>query len=273
MLHLALLFSIFVLVNTRIPGVYTGGSWETAHVTFYGGSDASGTMGLNSARIYFTCHNFEYQGTASASELASCGLDAQELNRPDRMQDKTAHDSVNPVKGAIVFSNIVMTVSPTYAQEVRIAEGGKGLHSTLNSHTRKFMGILNGINTDAWNPRTDNFLKVQYSANDKQGKAENKAAMRRNLGLSSADDQRPVGLAKLPFIDEEQLLAEVAKIEHTLTDEEAQRNSTVCDMLFVAASHRLSEQIFSLDSRKQLPERQRIEVKEEVKPNLRWDII
>ncbi|XP_052487977.1 probable starch synthase 4, chloroplastic/amyloplastic [Gossypium raimondii] len=78
--------------------------------------------GLNSARIYFTCHNFEYQGTASASELASCGLDAQELNRPDRMQDNTAHDSVNPVKGAIVFSNIVMTVSPTYAQEVRTAE-------------------------------------------------------------------------------------------------------------------------------------------------------
>ncbi|PPD95816.1 hypothetical protein GOBAR_DD07155 [Gossypium barbadense] len=92
------------------------------------------------------------------------------------------------------------------------------------------------------------------------------------------------GIAKLPFIDEEQLLAEVAKIEHTLTlplkcynlmqDEEAQRNSTKCDMLFVAASHRLSEQIFSLDSRcKQLPERQRIEVNEEVKPDLRWDII
>ncbi|XP_052485559.1 5'-3' exoribonuclease 3-like isoform X2 [Gossypium raimondii] len=53
-------------------------------------------------------------------------------------------------------------------------------------------------------------------------------------------------------------------------DEEAQRNSTICDMLFVAASHRLPEQIFSLDSRcKQLPERQRIEVKEEVKPDLR----
>ncbi|MBA0643104.1 hypothetical protein Goklo_027422 [Gossypium klotzschianum] len=45
MLHLASLFSIFVLVNARIPGVYTGGSWETAHATFYGGSDASGTMG------------------------------------------------------------------------------------------------------------------------------------------------------------------------------------------------------------------------------------
>ncbi|KAB2009332.1 hypothetical protein ES319_D10G159700v1 [Gossypium barbadense] len=54
------------------------------------------------------------------------------------------------------------------------------------------MGILNGINTDAWNPASDNFLKVQYSANDMQGKAENKAAMRRDLVLSSADDQWPV---------------------------------------------------------------------------------
>ncbi|TYI27833.1 hypothetical protein ES332_A05G202700v1 [Gossypium tomentosum] len=76
------------------------------------------------------------------------------------------------------------------------------------------------------------------------------------------------GIAKLPFIDEERLLTEVAKIEHTLTEEEAQRNSTMCDMLFVAASHRLSEQIFSLDNRcKRLTERQQVEI-EEVKPDL-----
>ncbi|MBA0879672.1 hypothetical protein Goshw_015012 [Gossypium schwendimanii] len=78
------------------------------------------------------------------------------------------------------------------------------------------------------------------------------------------------GIAKLPFIDEERLLTEVAKIEHTLTEEEARRNSTMCDMLFVAASHRLSEQIFSLDNRcKRLTERQQVEV-EEVKPDLRF---
>ncbi|KAA3479036.1 putative starch synthase 4, chloroplastic/amyloplastic isoform X1 [Gossypium australe] len=181
----------FLLQAGKKPDIIHCHDWQTAFVApLYW--DLYAPKGLNSARICFTCHNFEYQGTASASELASCGLDAQELNRPDRMQDNTAHDSVNPVKGAIVFSNIVTTVSPTYAQEVRTAEGGKGLHSTLNSHSRKFMGILNGIDTDAWNPATDNFLEVQYSANDMQGKAENKAAMRRNLGLSSADDQRPL---------------------------------------------------------------------------------
>ncbi|KAK8608093.1 hypothetical protein V6N13_023527 [Hibiscus sabdariffa] len=173
------------------PDIIHCHDWQTAFVApLYW--DLYAPKGLNSARICFTCHNFEYQGAASASELASCGLDAQQLNRPDRMQDNTSPDRVNPVKGAIVFSNIVTTVSPTYAQEVRTAEGGKGLHSTLNSHSRKFVGILNGIDTDAWNPATDNFLKVHYCANDMQGKADNKADIRRQLGLSSADDQRPL---------------------------------------------------------------------------------
>ncbi|GAB4837266.1 hypothetical protein Ancab_002168 [Ancistrocladus abbreviatus] len=148
--------------------------------------------GLDSARICFTCHNFEYQGTAPASELASCGLDASNLNRPDRMQDNSAHDRINPVKGAVVFSNIVTTVSPSYAQEVLTPEAGRGLHATLNAHSRKFVGILNGIDTDSWNPTTDTFLEVQYNSSDLQGKLENKKALRRHLQLSSTDVPRPL---------------------------------------------------------------------------------
>ncbi|CAN1829594.1 Probable starch synthase 4, chloroplastic/amyloplastic [Linum perenne] len=125
-------------------------------------------------------------------ELASCGLDVQQLNRPDRMQDNSAHDRVNSVKGAVVFSNIVTTVSLTYAQEVRTAEGGKGLHSTLNFHSKKFIGILNGIDGDSWNPSSDSLLSVQYSANDLGGKAENKTAIRRHLGLSNDNVRKPL---------------------------------------------------------------------------------
>ncbi|XP_062160775.1 probable starch synthase 4, chloroplastic/amyloplastic isoform X2 [Alnus glutinosa] len=181
----------FLLQAGKKPDIIHCHDWQTAFVApLYW--DLYAPKGLNSARICFTCHNFEYQGTAPASELAYCGLDVHQLNRPDRMQDNFAHDRVNPVKGGVVFSNIVTTVSPTYAQEVRTAEEGRGLHSTLNLHSKKFIGILNGIDTDTWNPATDTYLKIQYTANDLQGKAENKEAMRRHLGLSSADVRKPL---------------------------------------------------------------------------------
>ncbi|CAN1227447.1 Probable starch synthase 4, chloroplastic/amyloplastic [Linum grandiflorum] len=173
------------------PDIIHCHDWQTAFIApLYW--EIYAPKGLNSARICFTCHNFEYQGTAAASELASCGLDVQHLNRPDRMQDNSAHDRVNSVKGAVVFSNIVTTVSPTYAQEVLTAVGGKGLQSTLNSHSRKFVGILNGIDVDAWNPSSDGFLSTQYSANDLEGKADNKTAIRRYLGLSTANVRQPL---------------------------------------------------------------------------------
>ncbi|KAK4390774.1 5'-3' exoribonuclease 3 [Sesamum angolense] len=75
------------------------------------------------------------------------------------------------------------------------------------------------------------------------------------------------GIAKLPFIDECRLLAEVAKVEHTLNEEEARRNSVMSDMLFVSLSHTLSPYIFSLDDRcKQLPDKERVQVKERLDP-------
>ncbi|CAA0841185.1 5-3 exoribonuclease 3 [Striga hermonthica] len=75
------------------------------------------------------------------------------------------------------------------------------------------------------------------------------------------------GVAKLPFIDEERLLAEVAKIEHTLTEDEARRNSVMFDMLFVSVSHTLSPYIFSLDDRcKQMTDQERVQVKEQIDP-------
>ncbi|KAG5254589.1 starch synthase 4/amyloplastic [Salix suchowensis] len=180
-----------LLQSGKKPDIIHCHDWQTAFVApLYW--DIYAPKGLNSARICFTCHNFEYQGTAPGSELASCGLDVHQMNRPDRMQDNSALDRVNPVKGAVVFSNIVTTVSPTYAQEVRTAEGGKGLHSTLSFHSKKFVGILNGIDADAWNPATDTFLKVQYNVNDLQGKIENKIALRKFLGLSNADVKQPM---------------------------------------------------------------------------------
>ncbi|MCO5583438.1 hypothetical protein L7F22_037349 [Adiantum nelumboides] len=183
----------FVLQAGKRPDVIHCHDWHTAAVApLYW--DVYVAQGLDSARIAFTCHNFEYQGTDSPDALASCGLDPQRLHRPDRMQDNFVQNRINLLKGAIVFSNIVTTVSPTYAQEARNAEGGKGLHLTLMAQTHKFFGILNGIDTESWNPASDLLISHQYSAEDISGKAANKAALRSTLRLSgtASDVDRPI---------------------------------------------------------------------------------
>jgi hypothetical protein len=73
-----------------------------------------------------------------------------------------------------------------------VAQGGRGLQDTLKVHSKKFVGILNGIDTDTWNPSTDRFLKVQYSANDLYGKSANKAALRKQLKLASTQASQPL---------------------------------------------------------------------------------
>ncbi|CAN1141205.1 Probable starch synthase 4, chloroplastic/amyloplastic [Linum perenne] len=180
-----------LLQSGKKPDIIHCHEWQTAFIAPLYWEIYSST-GLNTARICFTCHNFEHQGIAPASDLVSCGLDVKHLNRPDRMQDHSAHDRVNPVKGAVVYSNIVTTVSPSYAREVLTTEGGKGLQSTLNTHSKKFVGILNGIDSNVWNPSADGFLSTQYSANALEGKAANKTAIRRDLGLSTANDRQPL---------------------------------------------------------------------------------
>ncbi|KAI4973690.1 hypothetical protein ZWY2020_041471 [Hordeum vulgare] len=70
--------------------------------------------------------------------------------------------------------------------------GGRGLQDTLKVHSRKFLGILHGIDTDTWNPTTDRYLKVQYNAKDLQGKSANKAALREQLNLASAYPSQPL---------------------------------------------------------------------------------
>lgn len=73
-------------------------------------------------------------------------------------------------------------------------QGGRGLHPTLLQHSNKFSGVLNGIDTDAWDPATDPLLEYQYSADDLDSKYANKFALRQKLGLSviGDDEGRPL---------------------------------------------------------------------------------
>ena len=120
-------------------------------------------MGYNKPKIAFTIHNIEYQGLCSTTDLDWIGLDGKKLNNPHKLQDNHNHHNLNLLKGGIVYSDAVTTVSPSYAKEVLTPLGGRGLDTTLVKHKDKFTGILNGIDYSYWNPEIDRYLPNHFS--------------------------------------------------------------------------------------------------------------
>ncbi len=146
--------------------------------------------GLAQTRVCYSLHNLGHQGWTHAGLLAKVGLDRQRLCTADRLADAGNADGINLMQGGIVFANFVTTVSPRYAWEVRHTDQGMGLQGLLQHHQDKFLGVLNGIDEEVWNPATDPLIPVPFDADDLPSKAGNQAALRRRLGL--ADEHRPM---------------------------------------------------------------------------------
>jgi starch synthase len=147
-------------------------------------------LGMTRPRVCYTLHNLGYQGWTGEQILRQVGLDPVSMMAPDRLRDDGNPQAANLMKGGIVYSNFVTTVSPRYAWEVQYTDQGMGLQRTLQVHAAKYGGVLNGIDYEVWNPETDPFLVQTYSAETLQRKARNKAALRATLGLE--DTFRPI---------------------------------------------------------------------------------
>lgn len=173
--------------------------WHTGIVaTLY--KDMYSKLGWGTAKLVFTIHNIAYQGHCSPSDLDRIGLNGQEYNVEDKLQDPHNPKLINLLKGGVVYSDFVTTVSPNYAKEVTTAEGGRGLDKLLLKYSSKFKGILNGVDYSYWNPEIDRYLPVHFSArempankkdkNTLDKKAYIKKLLRDRLLLS--EDHRPI---------------------------------------------------------------------------------
>lgn len=143
-------------------------------------------LSLKKPRIVLTIHNMEHYGECSQEQLSKSGLDGSIYTTIDKaIDDRTiGHnpERLSLLKGGIVYSNAVVTVSPTYLKET-ICTGW--LASTLLSNRDKYFGVLNGIDTAMWNPATDIFLPVKFNAQKPEGKKLCKYYVQRGLGLAS----------------------------------------------------------------------------------------
>ncbi len=144
--------------------------------------------GMANQRVCYTIHNFKHQGIGGLNILQATGLHRPEYYfEYDRLRDNFNPFALNFMKGGIVYSNFVTTVSPHHAWEAHYGEFGYGLGHTLHQHQHKFGGVLNGIDTDFWNPEIDRYIPYHYSKDDLEGKAKNKKALRERLWLSHED--------------------------------------------------------------------------------------
>jgi starch synthase len=139
---------------------------------------------LQSAAVVFTIHNIAYQGLFPRDVVPALGLPWSVF----RMDAAEFFDQFSLLKAGIVYSDFVTTVSPTYARETLLPEFGYGLEGLLASRARRYTGILNGIDTTVWDPKTDVYLPAHFDADDLTGKLACKRALLDHFGLSVGDD-------------------------------------------------------------------------------------
>jgi starch synthase len=149
-------------------------------------------LGMTHPRVCLTIHNFAHQGLTGMEMLKAGGLHKRPEHFFDynRLRDNHNPYALNLLKGGIVYSNFVTTVSPRYAYETQELGEGMGLEPTLYAHHMKYGGVVNGIDYDVWNPEVDRHIPVRYGIENLDEKYANKRALRQRLML--ADNEKPI---------------------------------------------------------------------------------
>ncbi len=175
----------FMFKSEKRPDIIHCHDWATGlvPVIYY---DIYGLLGWGESRVVYTIHNNECQGKCWYGDrlLGMVGLDCGRYFSEDKLKD--GHNTINMMRGGVVFSNFVTTVSPTFAGELRTPGGGRGLDAVFNAHADKLGGVINGVDYSAWNPATDRKLAANFTCETFEEKYRNKAALREWLHLEDA---------------------------------------------------------------------------------------
>ncbi len=168
------------------PDIIHCNDWQTALVPVYLLEEKYRIPQLASTKTVFTIHNIEYQGRYGDQVLQDViGLDRSYFNEGMLAY----HRDVNLMKGGIMASSFVTTVSPTYAQELRTPFYAHGLDGVINQQSFKLEGILNGIDTDLYDPAQREDLAATFTVKSlAKGKAACKKALQQTTGLKENPD-------------------------------------------------------------------------------------
>ena len=174
-----------------IPDVLHAHDYHTAMIPFLLKEKYRWIQAYQNIKTILTIHNLEFQGQFSEGmlwDLFRVGF--------ERYADGTVrwNDCLNWMKAGILYADRVSTVSPSYAHEIMTPEFGCGLDQILRMESGKVSGIVNGIDTDLYNPETDPLLDYHFNKSDLSGKTQNKAKLQEKLGLPVRPDVPMIGI-------------------------------------------------------------------------------
>ena len=169
------------------PDVVHAHDWQAAMTLAYMRyGKAPGTPSV------MTVHNLAFQGQFGAGIFGELGLPGQAMT----VDGVEYYGGVGFLKAGLQAAWAITTVSPTYAQEIRTPEFGMGLDGLLSLRSADLHGIVNGIDTDIWNPATDRQLGAVYGAADLEARAKNRSAVEERFNLQG--DQSPLVCVRPP---------------------------------------------------------------------------
>ena len=171
--HLALRVSITAGFK---PKVIHCNDWQTGLVPLL---TRTVYLALSDVPTLMTIHNLGYQGRFGSGTVRHLGIDDASLLH----QDHLAEGWYSFLETGLLHADWISTVSPTYAQEIQTIDGGAGLDGVLQQRSQRIVGILNGIDTDEWNPSTDLLIPWRYSSRSLWRKERDKEALLAELGL------------------------------------------------------------------------------------------
>jgi starch synthase len=173
------------------PDVFHCNDWHTAFLPLYLKTVYAWDRLFAGSRSLLTIHNIGYQGIMPAAAAADLGLGAAEslLDQPDLRLGL-----INSLKHGIRFADAVTTVSPTYAREICDTPLGMELQGVLRERPDGVVGILNGVEYEDWDPRTDRHLTAHYSAQDLGGKRANKQLLLKSCGVALPPSAPLIGM-------------------------------------------------------------------------------
>lgn len=173
------------------PDIIHTNDWQTALVNIYLKlAPVSSEALFGHTKSVLTVHNFAYQGVFDKDKFSILEIPWEYFN----INCMEFYGKINLLKGGIVFSDMVNTVSPTYAKQIQTPDYGCGLDGILREKRSRFLGILNAIDYEVWDPAADKFIYKKYTARTIKDKGANKLHLQERLGWKKDKDKFLLGM-------------------------------------------------------------------------------